>query len=116
MRSYNLRVKKITSYPLRLAHRKEVANISRLASIQLDTERYKNEIQGFAVLDLAYLVILEKPLMEENEMIYMAKDRYLKLDGDGLIIKIVLNTSYPYTLFSCPKYNYNSSNVDKALR
>ena len=66
----------ITPRDLQLTTNEEVRHqITEIAGFELDLEGWKHEIHAYVIPDLAYPVILGKPWMEKNDVIYHAKDR-----------------------------------------
>ena len=85
---YNLKRTNIIPRDLQLATNEEVRHqIDEIATFELDLEGWKDKIHAYVIPDLAYPIILGKPWMEKNDVIYHAKDQRLEIRSTGQNIR-----------------------------
>ncbi|KAL5592940.1 uncharacterized protein BROUX77_002577 [Berkeleyomyces rouxiae] len=80
----------ITKRELRLAENDEKKRwISEIAFCELDIDGRKETVYGYVIPNLAYDMILGKPWMERNDVVYLAKERVIRLGSgaDALMVR-----------------------------
>ncbi|KAI0995042.1 hypothetical protein K3495_g13139 [Podosphaera aphanis] len=86
----------IPSRPLRLADDSKTAIINQIAKYELDIGGHRELMWAYVMTNLAYPIILGKPWMEKNRVIYAANKPSLKIGNRELQSKAEcgeLNTS-----------------------
>lgn len=79
VRQNNFMTRKIDPIPLYLANRTVMETITEIACIKLTISGYPQTIYGYVVPRLAYPMILGKPWMEYNNVVYLAKQKCLRI-------------------------------------
>ncbi|KAL5596445.1 uncharacterized protein BROUX77_007129 [Berkeleyomyces rouxiae] len=80
----------ITKRELRLAENDDKKRwISEIAFCELDIDGRKETVYGYVIPNLAYDMILGKPWMERNDVVYLAKERVIRLGSgaDALMVR-----------------------------
>lgn len=78
MRKRNLRTEKINPRPLYLANGENSTSITKIVNLELDINGYKQTLCGYVVPNLACPMILGKPWLEHNNVVYLAKRHCLR--------------------------------------
>lgn len=88
MRKNNFYTEKIDPRPLQLADGKVAADITHIAKVELDIDGRLEKLRGYVVPKLAYPIILGKPRMERNNVMYSARKNYLRFGSrkHGMIV------------------------------
>ncbi|KAI0998037.1 hypothetical protein K3495_g10153 [Podosphaera aphanis] len=80
---------KIPEKTLQLAEKDEKERtISEMTFIELDIDGRREKPYGYIILDLAYDMILGKPWMEQNDLVYVARKREIRF-GSSDVIQVV---------------------------
>jgi len=79
VRANNFHNVEITPRPLRLAESKVGAEITHMVRVSIDIDGRQEIIWGYVMPKLAYPIILRKPWMEENDVVYLAKRHCLRI-------------------------------------
>ncbi|POS81935.1 hypothetical protein EPUL_005965, partial [Erysiphe pulchra] len=89
VRTHNLTEISISPRPLRLADGKIGAHITKIACIDIDIDGRREKIWGYVMPNLAYPIILGKPWMEKNDVVYLAKRHCLRIGSrkNGIIVR-----------------------------
>ncbi|KAI0996011.1 hypothetical protein K3495_g12171, partial [Podosphaera aphanis] len=89
VRKHNIHTKSITPRQLRLADNSKVSWITHVAGLELNICGRQEWIWGYIMPNLAYPLILGKPWMEKNEVVYSAGDQALRIGNGfkGVMIK-----------------------------
>lgn len=89
VRKNNLITVEIPKRPLRLANGKVGATISSMACAIIDIDGRQEKVWGYVMPNLAYPLILGKPWMEKNNVVYLAKRHCLRIGGrkKGIIVR-----------------------------
>jgi hypothetical protein len=61
--------------------------IREVAEFELDINGWTQRVVGYVILDLSYPIILRKPWLEGNDIIYQAKRRLLTVRATGQVIR-----------------------------
>ncbi|KAI0994752.1 hypothetical protein K3495_g13431 [Podosphaera aphanis] len=63
--------------------------ISEISFANFDIDGRREKVYGYVTQDLAYNIILGKPWMERNDVVYLAKKRAIRFDSkpDSLLIR-----------------------------
>ena len=77
VRKYKFECKNVKPRSLRLADGKVAANITKISYVDIDIDDRHGRIWGYVMPYLAYPIILGKPWMEHNDVVYSAKLRRL---------------------------------------
>ncbi|KAI0995750.1 hypothetical protein K3495_g12432 [Podosphaera aphanis] len=89
VRKHKFYSENIAPRSLRLADGKATININQVARINMDIDGRREMIWGYVMPNLAYPIILGKPWMEYNNVIYSAKRKCLRIGSRkyGMIVR-----------------------------
>ena len=89
VRENNLKTKEIAPQFLRLADGRVAGEITCMAGINLDIDGRQEVLWGYVMHNLAYPMILGKPWMEKNDVVYSARRRCLRIGSrkHGIIVR-----------------------------
>lgn len=89
VRKYGLYSEKIATRHLRLADGSKAVEIKKIAHIKLDIDGRIEQIWGYVMPNLSFPIILGKPWMEYNNVVYSAKRKVLRIGSrkHGLVIR-----------------------------
>ncbi|KAI1006338.1 hypothetical protein K3495_g1882 [Podosphaera aphanis] len=89
VRNYSLCSEKITPRHLRLADGTKAQTITRIARIEIDIDGRQERIWGYVMPNLAYPLILGKPWMELNNVVYSAKRQTIRVGSrkHGMVVR-----------------------------
>ncbi|KAI0996318.1 hypothetical protein K3495_g11862 [Podosphaera aphanis] len=85
VRAHNIHIESIPSRPLRLAVDSKTAVINQIAKYELDIGGHRELMWAYVMTNLAYPIILGKPWMEKNRVIYAANKPSLKIENRELL-------------------------------
>ena len=87
--AHNLRKIEISPRPLRLADGKIGARITHITCVDMDIDGRQETIWGYVMPKLAYPIILGKPWMEKNDVVYLARRHCLRIGSrkNGIIVR-----------------------------
>lgn len=89
VRTHNLQEISISPRLLRLADGKIGAHVTKIACINIDIDGRRGNIWGYVMPKLANPIILGKPWMEKNDVVYLAKRHCLRIGPrkNGIIVR-----------------------------
>lgn len=89
VRNHELYEELIPSRVLRLADGKVTAKVNRIVNVHLDIDGHQEQIWGYVIPNLAYPIILGKPWLELNNVVYSAKRHCLRIGSRkfGIIVR-----------------------------
>lgn len=89
VRKHNLHTIEIPSRPTKLANGEIGAKVTRIVCANIDIDGRQEKIWGYVMPKLAYPIILGKPWMEKNDVMYLAKRNCLRIGTrrDGIIVR-----------------------------
>lgn len=89
VRKHKLHTVDIPPRPLRLADGKIGANITQVTCVEMDVDGRREKVWGYVMMKLAYPIILGKPWMEKNGVVYLAKRQCLRIGSrkHGIIVR-----------------------------
>ncbi|KAI1000885.1 hypothetical protein K3495_g7311 [Podosphaera aphanis] len=89
VRNHILQTEVISPRTLRLADGKATALIDRVATVNMDIDERQEKLWGYVLPNLAYKIILGKPWMEHNDVVYSAKRMCLRIGSrkHGMIVR-----------------------------
>ncbi|KAI0999356.1 hypothetical protein K3495_g8841 [Podosphaera aphanis] len=79
VRNYDLYSEKITPRHLRLADGTKAKTIMRISRIKIDIDGRQGQIWGYVMPNLAYPLILGKPWIEYNDVVYSARRQSIRI-------------------------------------
>lgn len=84
-----LQRKQITPRELRMAadDSKSPLLITEIAQFELDLEGWVQHVWAYVIPDLAYPIILGKPWLENNDIVYFAQQRQLQVRATGQVFR-----------------------------
>ncbi|KAI0995278.1 hypothetical protein K3495_g12904 [Podosphaera aphanis] len=89
VRKYGLYSERIPQRHLRLADGSKAIGITQIAHIKLDVDGRIEQIWGYVMPNLSFPIILGKPWMEYNDVVYSAKRRTLRIGSrkHGMLVR-----------------------------
>ncbi len=89
VRQHKIFSERITPRYLRLADGSRANQISRIARIKIDQDGRQELIWGYMMPKLSFPMILGKPWMEKNDVVYSARRRSLRFGSrkHGLVVR-----------------------------
>ena len=89
VRKYNLHTESVSPRKLTLADGKVTASITEMARVDLDIDGREENLIGYVMPELAYPIILGKPWMEYNNVVYTAKLGCLRIGSrkQGILVR-----------------------------
>ncbi|KAI0996768.1 hypothetical protein K3495_g11415 [Podosphaera aphanis] len=83
VRNHKLYTKSIRPRRLKLAEESKELKITQITHFKMDIDGRQEQIWGYVMLNLAYPIILGKPWMERNKVVYAAEDHSLLIEHGG---------------------------------
>ena len=89
VRKHKLHRIAIQPRPIKLADGKIGAFINEITCVNMDIDGRLERVWGYVMPKLAYPIILGKPWMEKNDVVYLAKRRCLRIGSrkEGIIVR-----------------------------
>ncbi|KAI0997917.1 hypothetical protein K3495_g10274 [Podosphaera aphanis] len=89
VRNHDIHTESIPPRYLRLADEKKACKITRVARLKLDIDGHQEQLWGYVMPNLAFQIILGKPWMEKNEVVYSAGAQSLRIGKteNGILVR-----------------------------